>query len=284
MNPIASAVAELRRLYPPQPPAAPSAHPILGFFIVLAALAAFFWTIESIWPERRGQSKLRSGAWTDVLYFVMDTFAAKLAVVGIAAAALTLIVLRVPHHLTWIARQPLGLQAIEAMIVIDFAGYWVHRALHEVPALWKIHSIHHSSETLDWLAGVRVHPLEPVLSRTLTTIPAFLLGFSPGIAAFFGPLFGLYPILLHANVHWDFGPLRWLVASPAFHRWHHAADAGAIDKNYAGLLPVWDRLFGTAHFPAGERPRSYGIDGGSLPRSMVQQLAYPFRTAARIGA
>jgi sterol desaturase/sphingolipid hydroxylase (fatty acid hydroxylase superfamily) len=78
------------------------------------------------------------------------------------------------------------------------------------------------------------------------------------------------------TLRWRFPRLRWLIATPEFHHWHHASDAEGIDKNFAAFLPLWDRLFGTALLPA-HWPQRYGTVGEPLPEGYLGQLAYPFR-------
>ena len=88
--------------------------------------------------------------------------------------------------------------------------------------------------------------------------------------------------MLHANVNWSFGPLRYGIATPGFHRWHHAADAVALDKNFAGLFPVWDLRFGTFYLPA-HAPERFGVANARVPDGLWAQLRFPFsrsRTAA----
>ena len=83
---------------------------------------------------------------------------------------------------------------------------------------------------------------------------------------------------IHANLRFDFGPLRWLMATPQFHHWHHAADPAAVDKNFAVHLPVLDRVFGSYHLPEGQWPAAYGIAGGApVPEGYVSQFTHPFR-------
>lgn len=83
---------------------------------------------------------------------------------------------------------------------------------------------------------------------------------------------------IHANVRLEFAPLRWIVATPRFHHWHHAAEAEAVDKNFAVHLPLLDRIFGTAYLPQGRWPAAYGLAGGaSLPDGYARQLVAPFR-------
>ena len=149
--------------------------------------------------------------------------------------------------------------------------------MHEVPWLWRIHRVHHSSERLDWLASARVHPLETVWTRTISVLPLFLLGFSPKLTAGLAGFIAIYPIFIHSKVRWGYGWIGYVVASPAFHRWHHSADSGALNKNYSALLPLYDFLFGAAHFPKTGKPERYGLAGEQAPESFARQLIWPFR-------
>ena len=87
----------------------------------------------------------------------------------------------------------------------------------------------------------------------------------------------LYAILVHANVGWDLGPLRRVIASPRFHRWHHTSQAEGCDKNFSGLLPIWDLLFGSYYMPAARAPSEFGAGDEPVPAGLWRQLAYPFR-------
>lgn len=171
---------------------------------------------------------------------------------------------------------PLAVQFVLGLFVIDLLVYAMHRAFHHRP-LWPFHAVHHSSRRLDWLASARVHPINELVMRVTQAIPLLLLGFRPVVFAFAGPFFVLYGLLLHANVGWTFGPLRRVIASPVFHRWHHSKDVAARDKNFAGLFPVLDIVFGTFYMPAGMTPASFGVHDDSVPDSFLGQMAHPFR-------
>ena len=82
---------------------------------------------------------------------------------------------------------------------------------------------------------------------------------------------------VHSNLRITFGPLRWVLATPEFHHWHHAKDLEARDKNFAGQLPILDVLFGTLYMPHKTRPKAYGIDE-PMPANYIAQLAHPWRT------
>lgn len=103
-----------------------------------------------------------------------------------------------------------------------------------------------------------------------------LVGFNPIALASYIPLITLYAVLLHANVNWTYGPLRYVIASPVFHRWHHSKEPEAIDKNFAGFCAFWDVLFGTFHVPQNKLPTDFGVKE-AIPESLWGQLLYPFR-------
>jgi len=130
-------------------------------------------------------------------------------------------------------------------------------------------------------AGVRLHPVNDVVSRVAGVVPVLLLGFSPGILAGYVPFLTLYAIVLHANVTWSFGPLRYVLASPTFHRWHHTSEAEGLDRNFAGLFPVVDVVFGTCYMPPGRGPQRFGLARETVPEGLLAQLAYPFRVPTR---
>jgi lathosterol oxidase len=174
-----------------------------------------------------------------------------------------------------IEQQPLALQWLEIVLLADLTQYWVHRAFHAVPWLWRFHAIHHSSRALDWLAGSRLHVVDVVATRGLVIVPVFLLGFAkPALYAYL-VFVSFHAVFIHANVGFCFGWLDRVIATPRAHHWHHAVSP--IDKNFAVHLPVLDLLFGTLHLPRGEWPAAYGIEGHPVPEGWGAQLVHPFR-------
>ena len=123
------------------------------------------------------------------------------------------------------------------------------------------------------MSSTRLHPLNFVLYSTLINLLISLLGFSPEAFFFLVPFNMLFSFMVHANLNWTFGPLRAVLASPVFHRWHHARSV--CDANFASTFPVWDVMFGTYHMPVGELPKDYGIDDAEMPEGLVPQLLYP---------
>ncbi len=174
-----------------------------------------------------------------------------------------------------LSRQPKLLQALEILLLVDFIDYWTHRAFH-TSRLWRIHAIHHSPEQMNWISSSRMHPLNDLVTRVCQVIPVAMLGFSGSAVLFVVPYLFFYVIFLHSNLSWNFGPLRTVLVSPAYHRWHHTTEDEGIDKNFAGIFPIWDILFGTYHCPD-HLPKKYGVLKEKIPESILGQLIYPFR-------
>jgi sterol desaturase/sphingolipid hydroxylase (fatty acid hydroxylase superfamily) len=262
---------------------------IAALIIALGILSLVFGLAEWRWPSVRGQKLLRRGWLTDVSWWLFTPTVGKLfsgvfvAIVIISLARILGLPITIDHlkglaeRDTAIGRQPLGLQIVEFLLLADVLAYWQHRAFHHFERLWRIHAVHHSSTELDWLSAVRVHPLNEALSNTAIAAPLILLGFNPITLAAYLPFLTFYAIAIHANVSWDMGPLRHVISSPAFHRWHHSAEAEALDKNFAGLFPVFDRLFGTLYMPRDKRATVFGTVDQTVPTSFVRQLTYPLR-------
>jgi sterol desaturase/sphingolipid hydroxylase (fatty acid hydroxylase superfamily) len=260
--------------------AVPSSTRALGldwFLLNLLMLALLFVPVERMFARRVEQPIFRFGWVTDLTHFAMSHLLVQVTVV------LTLVPATVFFH--WAARpwlqaqvaaQPILLQLAEVLVVADLTQYGVHRAFHSVPWLWRFHAIHHSSREMDWLAGSRLHLLDIVATRGLTFVPLYVLGFAP--AAIYGYLVfvSFHAVFIHANVCFRLRALEWLLVTPRFHHWHHAAHPEAVDRNFAIHLPWIDRVFGTAHLPAAW-PDAYGIAGDPVPEGYGRQLLWPWR-------
>jgi sterol desaturase/sphingolipid hydroxylase (fatty acid hydroxylase superfamily) len=257
----------------------------LRALVALLVLSAFFFVVERLVGRGRPQPVLRRGWLTDVVYLFVTVLVTKPLVrlmfilplsLLLLAQVTTLDLLKLGEYRGYgpVARQPLWLQAIEIYVLVDFVGYWSHRLFH-TGKWWPFHAVHHSSEDLDWLGALRVHPVNDLVNKLAQASPLLLLGFNPLVTLSTAPFFTLYAIFLHANVNWDFGPLRAVIATPVFHRWHHSRDREAWDKNFAGLLPLWDIIFGTYYMPRGRWPENFGIHE-PMPAGYLGQLWAPF--------
>jgi sterol desaturase/sphingolipid hydroxylase (fatty acid hydroxylase superfamily) len=240
----------------------------------LAVLAALFIALERRFPYR--PSPLRRRGWkTDAVHLVVTHTLEQLSTLALVVLVwFPLQAVKSERLAAWVAAQPRLLVAVVALLLADLLGYWWHRLEHVVPFLWRFHAIHHSSERLDWLAGLRRHPVAASAGKVVTFVVLTLLGVPKDILGGGVVLLGLWAVLLHANVRFRFFPLRAFVATPDFHHWHHARVDAGPGWNFAGLFPVWDRLFGTYLVPEG-RPLLYGTDT-DVPEGYLAQLKAPF--------
>jgi sterol desaturase/sphingolipid hydroxylase (fatty acid hydroxylase superfamily) len=252
------------------------------FFI----LTIVFGILEHFWPSIPNQPKLRRGLGIDTFYWFFTPMVSQVLVMIAAAIVLLPFYLLLGRSIDVnsiltgygpVAQLPLWLQGLIVIIIGDFIGYWTHRLNHTNSFLWNFHAVHHSAEIVDWLTAVRIHPFNDLFSKGLKAIPILLLGFSPIAVELYTPVLSSYIALIHANVPWAYGPFRYAIASPAFHRWHHEMDRKAWGKNYAGLFPIYDLLFGTFYLPHGQQPKEFGIYGETMTENFIGQMLYPFR-------
>ncbi|CAJ1062920.1 alkylglycerol monooxygenase [Xyrichtys novacula] len=126
---------------------------------------------------------------------------------------------------------------------VDFAYYWVHRFAHEVSFIWAAHQVHHSSEHYNLTTALR-QSLTQQFTSWIFYVPLALVA-PPSIFAVHIQLNLLYQFWIHTEMIKDLGPLEWIFNTPKHHRVHHGRNLYCIDKNYGGILIIWDRLFGT---------------------------------------
>lgn len=247
------------------------------FVLDLLVLALLFVPLERLFALRRDQKVLRAGFRTDLVYFFVSHLLVQLTVLlTMAPAALAFGWAAVPGVQAAVAAQPFALQLLEAALLADLFQYGIHRLFHRVPWLWRFHAVHHSSRQMDWLAGSRLHLVDVVVTRAVSFVPLFVMGFSEPVMVAYLVLVSFHAVFIHANVRFRFGWLSWLFATPEYHHWHHTSEPDALDRNFAVHLPVIDRLFGTAHLP-GRWPERYGIEGDPVPEGWLAQLVYPAR-------
>ena len=254
----------------------------LGLWLVLLTL--IFVPLERFFGERHA-GRSRTELFSDLgFYFISSllpaiVLAAPLALIAVAGQRL------LPDAIpATLAALPLWGKLLLGLLIGEVGTYWGHRLSHEVPWLWRYHAVHHSTEQLYFLANTRTHPVDMVVTRLFGLTPLYLLGLAgPGAAGSAAPVLLLligtvWGFFIHANLRWRFGPLEWLVATPAFHHWHHSK-VEHINRNYASTLPMLDRLFGTYHLPR-TWPAACGIEA-AMPKTLAGQLAAPFRRTGK---
>jgi sterol desaturase/sphingolipid hydroxylase (fatty acid hydroxylase superfamily) len=271
--------------------------PAWSYPAALAVISAVVAGLEALFPWR-AQKRLRPNLASDVVYLVFNGHFLGLALAAASAPTVGRLVDAVSVRLGldgWQSLQlaaswPLGLQIVVVLFGLDFIQWCVHVALHRVPGLWTFHQAHHSvvDGEMDWIVAFRFQWTEVVVYRAAQYLPLALMGFASE-ALFFHAVFGtLIGHLNHANLAWDYGPLRYLLNNPKMHLWHHDYDAEAGKVvNFGIIFSVWDYLFGTARVPD-HPPRRIGFPGvESFPRGVFAQALFPWaprRVAAFAGA
>lgn len=178
---------------------------------------------------------------------------------------------------------PLWLEAILAVVVLDFAIYLQHVLVHAVPALWRLHRMHHADLDYDVTTGARFHPIEVVISMGLKLMVVSAIG-APAIAVLIFEVFlNATAMFNHGNVRIPAGldrVLRWIVVTPDMHRVHHSVIPQETNSNFGFNLPWWDRLFGTyvAQPQGGHEAMTIGIEQFRVARDLRldRMLVQPF--------
>jgi len=163
------------------------------------------------------------------------------------------------------------------LIAYDFLSYWAHRHHHEVHLLWAIHGNHHAAEDFNLAAGLR----QAMLQNAFRWIWKLPLALFVSIEMYVGLVVFdyLYQFLQHTRYVPKLGPLGWIMNTPSHHRVHHGRQPKYIDKNYGGILIIWDRLFGT--FQAEEEEPEYGI---TTPLNTLNAVWANFAIMAQLAA
>jgi sterol desaturase/sphingolipid hydroxylase (fatty acid hydroxylase superfamily) len=177
-----------------------------------------------------------------------------------AATAWTLLVLSLLEPLQAVRMSATGWTFLVTFLVVDFAYYWYHRLSHELPLLWAIHHTHHSSPWMNLTTAVRLNWIGKFLSP-LFFAPLVLLGLPATFVTASMAIGLLYQFPLHTRAIGRLGRFEGTILNtPSAHRVHHGSNARYIDRNYAGVFIIWDRLFGT-YRPEDEQVR-YGVTTG----------------------
>lgn len=251
-------------------------------FLTLAAFFVIFSIMERVFTFRPMQKPWRatlldlqyaflSMLYPPFIYFVI------FAIFGWLAWDLR--VARPDAQINWLH---FAAQLFVVFFIRDCLIYVRHRIFHLQP-VWAFHSIHHSSEEVNWLSAVRFHPAENAIESALEIL-LFLgwavLGFHPTALSAAALILAFYNLLIHSNLGWTFGPLRYVFVSPVFHRWHHSDAPEAQDKNFAAMFSCLDLVLGTFYMPKNALPLATGLaqpEKATHPRTLAGQVLYPFR-------
>jgi sterol desaturase/sphingolipid hydroxylase (fatty acid hydroxylase superfamily) len=204
---------------------------------------------------------LKKAVSLNVLGDALTNFITLYAFIGInvllAATFYVAVFYLVYEHFS-ITQLPLtGWSVLGCLILADLAYYWEHRFMHRVGVAWATHTVHHSSPYFNISVAYRFGPLDG-LFPLFFHLPLAMLGFHPAIIFLCEVIVQVYQTLLHTEAVGKFPrPVEAVMNTPSHHRVHHATNRSYLDKNYAGILIIWDRLFGT--FAREEETVRYGV-------------------------
>jgi sterol desaturase/sphingolipid hydroxylase (fatty acid hydroxylase superfamily) len=252
---------------------------VSAFAGILAAMAAW-----EILAPRREQKLVRGKRWPgNIGVVVLDTLLVRL-LFPTTAVGLALIAEARGWGLFHALDAPIWAAVPAAVIALDLAIYLQHVLFHAVPALWRLHRMHHADLEIDVTTGVRFHPIEILLSMGIKLGVVAALGLpAVGVLAF-EVLLNATSMFNHSNVRmpaWLDRVLRWIVVTPDMHRVHHSIAARETNSNVGFNLPWWDRLFGTYRDQpaAGHDAMTLGVERFRDPaeQRLDRMLTQPFR-------
>ena len=252
----------------------------LGFFLGIFA-TMIVW--EIVLPRRR-RATSRWVRWPSNLgVVVLNTVLIRL-LIPTAAVALALIGAERGWGLMPLLALPTGLAIVLSVVILDLTIYLQHVMFHAVPALWRLHRMHHADLDIDVTTGARFHPIEILLSMAIKLAVVAALG-PPAVAVL------IFEVVLNATAMFNHGNvriaapidrvLRWFVVTPDMHRVHHSIVPRETNSNFGFNLPWWDRLLGTyrAAPAAGHQDMTIGIAQFRTPRDLWldRMLVQPFQ-------
>lgn len=237
----------------------------LAFTLALVALEFCWLWFVTARDLRRGRQLRRAP------YDLKESFATLGVVIGQNLTRLAVAPLLAPIYLFAAGHRQFAIEMrgivpwLLLILLVDFLYYWAHRGSHRIAAFWATHSVHHSSTRFNLSAAYRLGWTNFLTANWLMFLVPVLIGFPlPAVVLAVG-LNLSYQLLLHTTVVDRLGPLEWVLNTPNHHRVHHATNASCLDRNFGGILILFDRLFGTFAEVRQNEPLQYGTLG--RPRS-----------------
>lgn len=230
--------------------------------------------------HRTFSKKMFAGTATSMGVWVLDMVFVPLVYLAITAMQAGYDALGIPQvPSSFWETLPFWVAGLVAIALYDFANYWSHRVMH-MSWLFPVHAIHHSDEEVNGFTTFRIHFLEALVMKAFYVLMVSWAGFSAEAASFGALILLLHNVYVHADLDWDHGPFKFLIASPRYHRWHHANVPEAFGKNLANLMPIYDYMFGTYYNPGVCRARM-GADG--VPHAdVISLMLFPFTEWSRM--
>jgi len=240
---------------------------------------ALFWVLEGYYSLINLKYKKWKHAKTNLilLAFVMVIN----AVFGIATAVIFIWLNDSQFGLLHFFQAPIWVELLLSLLVLDFiAQYGVHYLLHKVPAMWRLHIVHHSDKHVDATTGTRHHPLDFIIRETFALIAVVIMGMPIAFYLFYRILSVLFTYWTHANISlpaWLDKGISYVFVTPNMHKFHHHYQLPWTDSNFGNMFSIWDRLFGTFVYDDTKKIQ-YGVDlaDHTDDENIFTQLGIPF--------
>jgi sterol desaturase/sphingolipid hydroxylase (fatty acid hydroxylase superfamily) len=203
------------------------------------------------------------------------------AIFGIVAAAVFVWLSESEFGLLHLFEAPIWVELIISIMVLDLiAQYIVHIFLHKIPAMWRLHIVHHSDKNVDTSTGTRHHPIDFIIRETFALAAVILMGMPISFYFFYRILSILFTYFTHANISLPLGldkGLSYIIVTPNMHKFHHHFEMPWTNTNYGNMLSIWDRIFGTFVYDDPAKIQ-YGIDlaDHTDDENVFVQLGIPF--------
>jgi len=165
-------------------------------------------------------------------------------------------------------------QLLILFVVTDFCVYWWHRLQHQSRIVWQFHKTHHSQVHLNVMTTFRATVIDRIVALAILAVPAAIMKVDAAMPVAIAAVLQFHQLIIHSDSGWTFGPLEKLFVSPSFHEVHHSSLEPHLDKNYGGVLAIWDHLFGT-WAARGDRELEYGLVAERLPEAWLKQQIVP---------
>ncbi|MFM2226131.1 MAG: hypothetical protein RJA07_2333 [Bacteroidota bacterium] len=243
----------------------------------LLLMAIIFIPIEMVLPKRENQDRFHAEWRTDLIYFAISHLCIQFfGAITQQPAVLFFSKLNLAPLHAWVQGLPFVIELLFAFLVTDLFQYWAHRIFHSHAYLWRFHAVHHSTQSMDWLAGSRTHFIDIFFTRSITFIPLYVCGFSPIVFNAYIFIIAIHAVFIHSNTRINIGFLKYFFTTPQYHHWHHCIEDEHYGKNFAVFFPFIDKIFGTYYLPNKVWPRGTGVNEAQFPKGYVKQLVYPF--------
>ncbi|MBM3357534.1 MAG: sterol desaturase family protein [Betaproteobacteria bacterium] len=260
-------------------PAAEGPIRLLAFFAALVALAA----AETLLP-RRQRTVPRLTRWPHNLALTAINAIAVRALFPAAAVGVALFSETAGLGLLRVHEVPFAVALVLSVVLLDLVVYFQHVLFHAVPALWRLHRVHHADLDFDVTTGFRFHPIEIMLSMLIKSAAIIALGAPAAAVLLFEILLSTASLFNHANLRLPVSldrALRVILVTPDMHRVHHSILPAEANSNFGFTVPWWDRLFGTyrADPITGHEGMTLGVEQFRSPRELAlhRMLLQPFR-------